>query len=127
MSSFSSSRVKPSVLAYAGTKDKRANTSQLFCIKKRDPSVIAKAAQRVQNLYVGNFSFKPDTLKLGQLNGNRFKIALRQISVDTSVVEESLKSVQEKGFVNYYGLQRFGNSAAIPTFAIGKALLLGKW
>lgn len=119
--------MKPSCLAYAGTKDKRANTSQLFCIKKRDPSVIVKAAQRVSNMYVGNFQFKPETLKLGHLRGNRFRIAIRQISVDTAVVEESLNTVKEKGFINYYGLQRFGNSAAIPTFLIGKALLQGKW
>lgn len=115
------------MLAYAGTKDKRANTSQLFCIKKRDPKVITAAAKRVPNMYVGNFTFKPETLKLGQLRGNRFKIALRQISVDMATVEESLESVKEKGFVNYYGLQRFGNSAAVPTFVIGKALLQGKW
>lgn len=67
------------------------------------------------------------TLKLGNLLGNRFKIALRQISVDQSVVEESLNSIKENGFINYYGLQRFGNSATVPTFVIGKALLQGKW
>lgn len=118
---------KPSVLAYAGTKDKRANTSQLFCIRKRTPDAISRAARRIANLYVGNFTFKPVTLKLGHLLGNRFKIALRQISVDQSVVEESLNSIKENGFINYYGLQRFGNSATVPTFVIGKALLQGKW
>lgn len=119
--------MNPSVLAYAGTKDKRANTSQWVCIKKRDPKQIAKAAHRLQNMYVGNFTFKPETLKLGQLRGNRFKIALRQITVDQGIVEESLNSIKEKGFINYYGLQRFGNSAEIPTYAVGKALLQGKW
>lgn len=120
-------RVNPSVLTYAGTKDKRANTSQLFCMRKQQPNTIARAAQRIPQLKVGNFSFKPVPMKLGQLQGNRFKIALRQISVDTAIVEESLRTVKEKGFINYYGLQRFGNSAAIPTSAIGKALLQGKW
>ena len=115
------------MIAYAGTKDKRANTSQWFCIKKRDPKTIFRAAQKVQNLFVGNFTFKPETLKLGQLQGNRFKIALRQITADPALVEASLQSVKERGFVNYYGLQRFGNSAEVPTYAVGKALLLGKW
>jgi TruD family tRNA pseudouridine synthase len=118
-----SSRCHASSIAYAGTKDRRGKTSQLCCIKHKDPKTIFKAASRLQNIYVGNFSFKPDVLKLGHLRGNRFRIVLRQITADEHLVEESLKSVQEKGFLNYYGLQRFGNCQEIPTYEIGKALL----
>lgn len=60
-----------STLAYAGTKDKRGKTSQWFCIRKREPEKIARAAERFPNVHVGNFTFKPDTLKLGVLKGNR--------------------------------------------------------
>lgn len=119
--------MKPNLLAYAGTKDKRAVTSQWFCIKKREPSRLAKAAQRIQNLWIGNFTFKPETLKLGNLNGNRFRIAIRQIPDNQALVEEAVKSLKESGFINYYGLQRFGNCASIPTFLVGKALLKGNW
>lgn len=35
--------------------------------------------------------------------------------------------LSNNGFLNYYGLQRFGNSAEIPTYKIGKELLKGNW
>ena len=34
-------------------------------------------------------------------------------------------SLRDFGFINYYGLQRFGNCVKIPTYLIGKALLAG--
>ena len=36
-------------------------------------------------------------------------------------------SLRNHGFINYYGLQRFGTVAAIPTYEIGKALLQGNF
>lgn len=99
----------------------------MFCIKRREPAKILEAARRTQNILVGNFSCRPDVLKLGQLRGNRFRIALREITVDQAVIEKSLESFREKGFINYYGLQRFGNSAVVPTYSIGRALLKGNW
>lgn len=120
-------KCKPSFLTYAGTKDKRGKTSQLISIKKGDPSRIVQAARQLQNIFVGNFTFKPEPLKLGQLKGNRFQIVLRQIIDDEEIIIESLKNIQEKGFLNYYGLQRFGNSATIPTYEIGIAILKLQW
>ena len=76
---------------------------------------------------MGNFCFKPNTLKLGDLKGNRFKIAIRQITVDPSVAEESLNSMKENGFINYYGLQRFGNCSTVPTYSVGIQLLKGNF
>ncbi|XP_059609340.1 pseudouridylate synthase 7 homolog [Phlebotomus argentipes] len=123
----SSMRIKPSLLTYAGTKDKRALTSQLFCVKRREPAMIMAAAKRTNNIEVGNFTSRPEVLKLGQLRGNRFRIALKEITADPQVIGDSLLSFREKGFINYYGLQRFGNSAVVPTFTIGRALLKGQW
>lgn len=33
--------------------------------------------------------------------------------------------MKNNGYINYYGLQRFGNNAAVPTHKIGIALLKG--
>lgn len=75
-------------------------------------------------MHVGNFGFRSTTLKLGDLQGNRFRIALRHIARDKrSDIETTLESVKERGFINYYGLQRFGNSASVPTYEVGVALL----
>lgn len=62
---------RASAITYAGTKDKRAKTTQWLCIKRREPSLIVRAAQRLRNINVGNFIFRDTPLKLGQLQGNR--------------------------------------------------------
>lgn len=120
-------KCSPSVFAYAGTKDRRAITTQWVCVKQFDPRRIAAAAEKIKQLTVGNFCFKPETLKLGQLQGNRFRIALRQVTAEESAIRETMESFQEKGFINYFGLQRFGNSATVPTYKVGVEILKGNW
>lgn len=66
------SGARASSITYAGTKDKRAKTTQWACIRKREPSQIVKGAQRLRNINVGGFIFKDQPLKLGQLQGNRY-------------------------------------------------------
>lgn len=56
-----------------------------------------------------------------------FRIALRHITAEPETIDASLTSLRENGFINYYGLQRFGNNAAIPTHQVGLALLRGKF
>lgn len=118
-------KIKPSHFAYAGTKDKRAITSQWICAKKVEPQKICQAAKKTQGVRVGNFKFHADTLRLGDLKGNRFKIALRSVKGEQEEIAKSLESFRDLGFINYYGMQRFGNCPSIPTFMVGKALLLG--
>ncbi|XP_011179684.2 pseudouridylate synthase 7 homolog [Zeugodacus cucurbitae] len=114
--------IHPSHVNYCGTKDKRAKTTQKFCIKRRLPSQILSAAQK-SYVRIGNFTFSNDVLKLGDLKGNRFRIALRHVSGDEAEIQQALENLRDKGFINYFGLQRFGNHADIPTYEIGVALL----
>ncbi|KAL1497061.1 hypothetical protein ABEB36_008086 [Hypothenemus hampei] len=120
-------RIPPMKLIYAGVKDKRAKTSQWFCIKKYHPVKIVTNLKRFKNLKVGNFEFKNEPLKLGQLIGNRFRIALRNVLADDQFINDSFKQVGEHGFINYYGLQRFGNDKEAPTFLIGVKLIQNNW
>lgn len=49
--------------------------------------------------------------------------------VETPSIETlhaSVASIRERGFINYYGMQRFG-TAPMPTHAVGLALLRGEW
>ncbi|KAH8327601.1 hypothetical protein KR074_002431, partial [Drosophila pseudoananassae] len=116
--------LRPSQVNYCGTKDKRAKTTQNFSIKRRSPDSILAASRSIRDVHVGNFGFRSTTLKLGDLQGNRFRIALRHVARERRAdIEASLESVKERGFINYYGLQRFGNSASVPTYEIGVALL----
>ncbi|XP_076249525.1 pseudouridine synthase 7 [Calliopsis andreniformis] len=120
-------RMKPNNFSYAGTKDRRAWTTQWVSLKKVEPSDILRIAKNIRGAYVGNFKFAKEPLKLGMLNGNHFRIALRNVNGTDEQIEKAMISLRDNGFINYYGLQRFGTVAAIPTYEIGKALLQGKW
>ncbi|KAG5678922.1 hypothetical protein PVAND_008545 [Polypedilum vanderplanki] len=115
--------LKASSFNYCGTKDKRAKTSQWISVRKVDPSKIVNAARRLQGIRVGNFKFSKTPLKLGDLKGNRFQIALRSVTADEETINQACESVKENGFINYYGMQRFGNCVEVPTHDIGRALL----
>lgn len=108
---------------YCGTKDRRAKTTQKFCIKKRPPRDIVGSVKFINGVKLGNFEFSTNVLKLGDLKGNRFRIALRNLTGERQHIESSLNSVKEQGFINYFGLQRFGNCSTVPTYEIGVALL----
>ncbi|XP_068630251.1 pseudouridylate synthase 7 homolog [Battus philenor] len=115
--------IKPSMVGYAGTKDRRAKTTQWFSLRKVDPRKIAAALADVKDIHIGNFSFQPINLKLGMLKGNRFRIALRNVTASDEVIAEACQRLQTNGFINYYGLQRFGTRADIPTYEVGLKLL----
>lgn len=61
------------------------------------------------------------------LKGNEFVITLRGVQVDDpATLDLAMESIQTKGFINYYGMQRFGTSH-IPTHAVGLAILQQDW
>ncbi|XP_037299265.1 pseudouridylate synthase 7 homolog [Manduca sexta] len=114
---------RPSMLGYAGTKDRRAKTSQWFSLRKVDPRKIAAGCSGLGNIHVGNYTFSKTHIKLGMLKGNRFRIVLRSIEEPDEEVDKACENLRSRGFINYYGLQRFGASVDIPTYEIGKQLL----
>ncbi|CAH1986061.1 unnamed protein product [Acanthoscelides obtectus] len=120
-------KMRPSKLTYAGVKDKRAITTQCFCIHKVNPCKILNRTKHIRFIKIGNFSYKDAQLKLGDLQGNNFKIALRNVEADDQLIQTALNHVKEHGFINYYGLQRFGNDKEVPTYEIGIKFLLAQW
>ncbi|EFA08141.1 pseudouridylate synthase 7 homolog [Tribolium castaneum] len=120
-------KMPPAHFSYAGVKDRRAKTTQWFSVKRVEPWKLMVKTRPIRNVKIGNITFKDKPLKLGDLTGNKFRIALRNVTGDDDLIEKSLKSLQDKGFVNYYGLQRFGNDKEVPTFSVGIQLLLGNW
>lgn len=118
-------RSKPNNFCYAGTKDRRAWTTQWISLRKVEPHNILRAGKSIRGVYVGNFKYAKDSLKLGMLSGNQFRIALRNACETDEKIEQIMKSLQVNGFINYYGLQRFGSVPTIPTHEIGKCLLQG--
>ena len=116
-------KTKPSNLTYAGNKDKRAVTSQWVSMWHLDANRLKGLNNKLGNISVGNFKYTNSPLKLGNLKGNFFEIALRNVKENNDLIEKALNTIKENGFINYFGLQRFGNSIEIPTYEIGKALV----
>lgn len=115
-------RMKPNYFSYAGTKDKRGVTSQLMSVRKtRAERLLALGTMR--GVKLGNFVYKNKSLRLGHLKGNHFRIAIRCIDADDEVIQATVSSLKETGFINYFGLQRFGVSRTVPTYVVGKAML----
>uniref|UniRef100_A0A2C9KC34 Uncharacterized protein n=1 Tax=Biomphalaria glabrata TaxID=6526 RepID=A0A2C9KC34_BIOGL len=70
-------RVKEGLFQYAGTKDKRAKTTQEVTANRIHPKKLAFLNKMLRNMAVGNFRYVKEPLKLGQLSGNEFTIVLR--------------------------------------------------
>lgn len=62
-------------------------------------------------------------MKIKYYSISSFRIALRQISAAEEDINEAVENFKEKGFINYYGHQRFGNHASVPTHQIGLFLV----
>ncbi|KAL4035777.1 hypothetical protein IC575_004484 [Cucumis melo] len=112
---------------FAGTKDKRSISTQRVTVFKQHASRIAALNDRLIGIKLGNFSYIQEGLLLGQLLGNRFTITLRGVVANSEdVIKASAEALGTHGFINYFGLQRFG-SGSVPTHLVGASLLRGEW
>eukprot|EP01105_Mastigella_eilhardi_P010526 TRINITY_DN245_c0_g1_i1.p1 TRINITY_DN245_c0_g1~~TRINITY_DN245_c0_g1_i1.p1 ORF type:complete len:712 (-),score=221.44 TRINITY_DN245_c0_g1_i1:79-2133(-) len=118
--------IKPSRIGFAGTKDKRAVTTQLMTVFHLSAKELAHVNNRATNMKVGNFTYVKDCLFLGGLWGNRFRIAIRNVSAGEEVIAAAVASLAKDGFINYFGLQRFG-AGDTHTHEIGALLLTNQW
>ncbi|KAH4863403.1 hypothetical protein HBI42_177200 [Parastagonospora nodorum] len=121
---------------FAGTKDRRACTVQRVCVKRQTAERMYSFNKILYNAAIGDWKYEPYNLTLGDLKGNEFTITLRDCHFQNeegldfaqrrqladTVVRKAIEDFSEKGFINYYGLQRFGSFAA-STDAIGCKML----
>ncbi|KAM7508502.1 hypothetical protein LguiA_018955 [Lonicera macranthoides] len=119
--------IQPRSFGFSGTKDKRSVSTQRVTVFKQHANRLAALNERLIGIKVGDFCYVKEGLLLGQLHGNRFTITLRGVVADS---EDTIKSAADAlgrhGFVNYFGLQRFG-SGSVPTHRVGATLLRGEW
>ncbi|XP_041966807.1 pseudouridylate synthase 7 homolog isoform X2 [Alosa sapidissima] len=119
-------RVRPNVFSYMGTKDKRAITVQEIAVLKITAERILHLNKCLMNFKLGNFAYKKHPLKLGELRGNHFTVVVRNIDGSEEQIGQAMASLRDAGFINYYGMQRFGTTA-VPTYQVGKAILQNNW
>ena len=80
-----------------------------------------------RGLRIGDLQYVDKPLDLGMLDGNRFGIVLRDVQAPSmDVITSALTTLRSTGFINFYGMQRFGNSS-VPTHLVGLALLRTEW
>lgn len=93
-------------VSFAGIKDKKAITCQRVSIFKPDIELLKRFSH--SNIYLKNFRWHKRKIKLGYLQGNRFKIILRDIE-KKDAIKISNKIKKTNRFANYFGRQRFGS------------------
>lgn len=100
--------VKLMDVSYAGLKDRFAVTTQWFSVRlagKPNPNWETFNDDEAQVLQWQHHRRK---LKRGSLRANHFRIVLRDVSGDQSVLEQRLQDIVQTGVPNYFTEQRFG-------------------
>lgn len=100
--------VKEWDVGYAGLKDRYAITRQWFSIYL--PKGEAPDLTQLQHpeFKVLSQSRHVKKLRPGDLQGNRFRILLRDVTGERDAIEANLRAVASQGVPNYFGAQRFG-------------------
>ena len=116
--------VRAVAIGYAGLKDRRALTSQVFTVHlpgRPDPDWSAIEGPEIEILEATRHQRK---LQRGALRGNRFRLRVGDLGGDRAALGERLARLRERGVPNYFGPQRFGHgnanlAAAAELFAGG--------
>lgn len=126
-------RIPSKLIRFAGNKDRRAVTCQRLCISKISIDRLNALNRTLRGMTIGDYKFEDGNLSLGDLQGNEFVIVIRDVKVNKSstlslpeILDQGCKSLTDNGFINYFGMQRFG-TFSISTHEIGKQLLLSNW
>ncbi len=96
-------------VGHAGLKDRHAIARQWFSIhlpKGGTPDLTGLRHPEFTVLSQGRHARK---LRPGDLQGNRFRIVLRDVTGDRDAIEANLQAVASQGAPNYFGAQRFGH------------------
>ncbi|WP_094228385.1 tRNA pseudouridine(13) synthase TruD [Methanolobus psychrotolerans] len=114
-------------IGFAGTKDKRAKTTQKI-------SIYDVSEKEIEDFYLKDVQLKvigrsSRSLGLGDLYGNEFAITIRDIDLKPIELEKALREITKEivalgGVPNFFGIQRFGAIRPV-THMVGEQLLKG--
>ncbi|KAK6438546.1 multisubstrate pseudouridine synthase 7, partial [Oleoguttula sp. CCFEE 5521] len=135
---FIASQLKLNIrnVQFAGTKDRRGVTVQRVSMYRVRKEQLLPITRMARNWHIGDLTHSNRGLELGELRGNEFHLTLRDCHVSSnssgtisdrlpavrSAVESAAANFRDKGFVNYYGLQRFGTFST-GTHEVGRLIL----
>jgi len=110
-------------ISFAGTKDKRAITTQLLCFYKISKEEIKNIS--IPDVKVSILYHTKKRLHIGDLKGNSFTLVIRNVSptIQQKDIDQLIHPFQSiQGFPNFFGVQRFGGIRPI-THKVGRAMV----
>jgi tRNA pseudouridine13 synthase len=113
-------------IRFAGTKDKRALTTQYFQFDCPADRIESLSLPDVEVLEVFETNQR---LEIGKLYGNIFRVTIRDIEVPMQVTWRDCENIRASiletgGFPNFFGVQRFGAVRPV-THLVGKYIVQG--
>lgn len=130
-------KIKANNFGFAGTKDRRAATVQRISAFHAKHQTLDFLNGQIPAIKMGDYKYSKYPIQLGDHGGNEFKITVKNVSVSrgqgcslkrrvqmtTQAVESAVSEMAKYGFINYFGLQRFGTHF-VGTHELGKMLLM---
>ncbi|CZE47843.1 tRNA pseudouridine(13) synthase TruD [Campylobacter geochelonis] len=105
LSEISGCRIRE--FGYAGLKDKEGMTVQYISLPRKFESNLANFSH--EKLKILDSTYHNNKIRIGHLKGNNFFIRLKKVMPsDALKLENAIKKIDEIGFANYFGYQRFG-------------------
>ncbi|NVK22077.1 MAG: tRNA pseudouridine(13) synthase TruD [Kangiellaceae bacterium] len=103
-------QVKPTDIGYAGKKDRFAIARQWFSVQLPLLQEIDWQTFNDDEVQVLKTTRHDKKLRIGAVKHNQFKITLRDFVGDKERVEQKIQQIEQHGFANYFGEQRFGHN-----------------
>lgn len=129
-------KVKGNSLGFAGTKDRRAATVQRMSAHQVRHQILDYLNTHIPSFKMGDYKYSKYPIQLGDHGGNHFNITVKNVNLTEGEglplerrlqsikqsVEKAVTGMSKNGFINYYGLQRFGTHA-VGTHELGMLML----
>jgi len=96
-------------IGIAGKKDKHAETYQWISIHLPQKETPDFSKIDILGVSVRRITRHNKKLQTGGLSGNQFTLTLNKFDGCKNTLEQKLQTIQQQGFPNYFGEQRFGN------------------
>lgn len=120
--------INPWEVRIGGQKDSRAVTAQLINVPADCITTLQEHLDELRNVWLQFIGWSDEPpMSFGSIDGNRFAIKVYlDMTCNTDEVDTRLERVKERGFWNFFGVQRFALPRALQAPA-GRLMALGRF